>query len=120
VPLPTVSLSDSATRNIRVQAGYWRSPGGGDPTTDPLSYRNPLTLVPIYGFAVATDWLPGSNSFCGKLATAMQQSATSLGIVAAPGDQWVVDILIYGDGADDQQPLLSVANHYFPVSAAEE
>lgn len=120
VPPPTVSLSDSATRNIRVQAGYWRSPGGGDPTTDPLSYRNPLTLVPIYGFAVATDWLPGSNSFCGKLATAMQQSATSLGIVAAPGDQWVVDILIYGDGADDQQPLLSVANHYFPVSAAEE
>lgn len=119
VPLPTASLSDSATRNIRVQAGYWRSPGGSDPVADPLSYRNPLTLVPIYGFAVASDWQPGSDSFCGKLAATMQQSATSLGIVAAPGDQWVVDVLIYGDGADDQQPLLSIANHYFPVSAAK-
>ncbi|MCX8477835.1 MAG: LysM domain-containing protein [Sphingomonas sp.] len=115
VPLPTIA--GSTTRNIRVQAGYWRSPSGGDPVTDPLSYRNPLALVPIYAFDVATDWQPGSGSFCTNLATAMQQNATSLGIVAAPGDQWVIDVLIYGDGADDQQPLLFIANHYFPVAA---
>jgi hypothetical protein len=106
------------TRNVRVQAGYWRSPGGGDPTTDPLSYRNPLLLVPIFAFDVATDWQPGAGHFCQELADTMQANATALGIVAAQGDQWVVDVLVYGDGADDQQPLLFISNHYFPADGA--
>ncbi|HEX2095056.1 MAG TPA: hypothetical protein VHG28_21835, partial [Longimicrobiaceae bacterium] len=105
--------SDPVTRNLRVQAGYWRSPSGADPTTDLLSYRVPLLLVPIYGFDVATDWQPGSGHFCEDLAATMQQNATSLGIVTAPGDVWVVDLLIYGDGVDQQQPLLFIGSHYY-------
>ena len=105
------------TRNIRVQAAYWRSPAGADPTTDPLSYRNPLVLVPVYAFNVTTDWQSGSTTFCGQLAASMQQNAASLGIVGGPGDQWVIETLIYGDGANGQQPLLSIGDHYFPVQA---
>jgi LysM repeat protein len=120
VPLPVVTAVDSAavTRNVRVQAGYWRSPSGADPTTDPLSFRNPLLLVPIFAFDVATDWQPGAGHFCQTLADTMQANAAALGIVGRPGDQWVVDVLVYGDGADDQQPLLFIANHYFPADAA--
>jgi LysM repeat protein len=110
-----VGSGESATRNIRVQASYWRSPSGGDPTTDPLSYRNPLLLVPIYAFDVAKDWVQDPGSFCGQLATTMQQNADALGIAKGKGDLWVVDLLIFGDGVDDQQPLLSVGNHYFTV-----
>lgn len=110
-----VASGESPTRNIRVQAGYWRSPSGIDPTGDPLSYRNPLVLVPSFAFNVATDWQLNETSFCGTLAAAMRQNAASLGIVAGTGDQWVIDLLIYGDGADDQQPLLSIGDHYFPV-----
>ena len=106
---------DAATRKIRVQAGYWRSPRGVDPTTDPLSYRNPLLLVPIYAFDIAKDWRPDSGSFCQKLAATMKQNAAALAIVSGPNDQWVIDVLIYGDGADDQQPLLFIGSQYFPV-----
>jgi hypothetical protein len=118
LPLAADGDSGAATRNVRVQAGYWRSPSGGDPTTDPLSYRNPLLLVPIFAFDVATDWQPGTGHFCQTLADTMQANAASLGIVGGPGDQWVVDVLVYGDGADDQQPLLLIGNHHYPVAAA--
>jgi hypothetical protein len=108
------AASGLVTRNIRVEAGYWRSPSGADPTVDPLSYRVPLLLVPIYAFDVAADWQPGH--FCGDLAAAMQQNATSLGVVAAPGDAWVIDLLIYGDGVSQQQPLLFIGSHHYPAS----
>ncbi|WP_107694426.1 LysM peptidoglycan-binding domain-containing protein [Nitrosospira sp. Nsp2] len=110
-----VSSGESPTRNIRVQAEYWRSPSGDNPITDPLSYRNPLALVPIFAFNAATDWQQNPTSFCGQLAAAMRQNAESLGIVSVPGDQWVIDLLIYSDGDDDHQPLLSIGDHYFPV-----
>jgi LysM repeat protein len=108
--------TQGGTRNIRVEAGYWRSPSGADPTADPLSYRIPLLLVPTYGFDITSDSQPGSGHFCGDLAAAMQQNAGSLEIVAAPGDAWVVDLLIYGAGADQQQPLLFIGSHYYPAS----
>ena len=40
-------------------------------------------------------------------------------IVGGRGDQWVIDVLVYGDGADDQQPLLFIANHYFPAGCCQ-
>lgn len=118
LPLPTTRADSSAvTRNVRIQAGYWRSPGGGNPVGDPMSFRNPLLLVPMFPFDVVNDWQPGQPHFCQTLADAMQANANAMGIVPSHGDLWAVDILVYGDGANDQQPLLLIANHYYPVSA---
>ena len=74
-----------------------------------------MLLVPIYAFDIAKDWRPDSGSFCQKLAATMKQNAAALAIVSGPNDQWVIDVLIYGDGADDQQPLLFIGSQYFPV-----
>ncbi|HET9638393.1 MAG TPA: LysM peptidoglycan-binding domain-containing protein [Allosphingosinicella sp.] len=104
----------ATTRNIRVQAAYWRMPDGTSPVGNPLAQRIPLLLVPIYPFEVSSV---GASPipFCQQLASTMQSAADNLGVDRGPDDCWLIDLLIYGEGGGGHQPLLAIENHYFPV-----
>ena len=104
----------ATTRNVRVQAAYWRTPDGSSPVDNPFSQRIPLLLVPVYPFPVDSA---GASpiAFCQALAAAMQSHSADLGIGDGANDCWLIDLLIYGEGESEHQALLSIENHYFPV-----
>ncbi len=104
----------ATTRNIRVQAAYWRTPDGASPVGNPLSQRIPLVLVPLFAFPVDNVRV-SPIAFCQTLAATMSSRAAELGIVTGTNDCWLIDLLVYGDGSSEHQPLLGIENLYFPV-----
>jgi LysM repeat protein len=97
-------LPDS-TRNMRIGASYWQSADGiSNPTETPLSFRNPLVLLPVYAFNVTTDWQLTDNSFCENLAQTIEANAAAMGIAATSPAQWVMDVLVYTYADPTLQP----------------
>ena len=93
------------TRNLRIGASYWQSSDGtSNPTETPLSFRNPLVLLPVYPFNVTTDWQLTDNGFCENLAQTIEANAAAMGITATSPAQWVVDVLVYTYAEPTLQP----------------
>ncbi len=93
------------TRNMRIGVSYWQSADGiSDPTQTPLSFRNPLVLLPVYAFDVSTDWQLTGNGFCEQLAATIQANAAAMGVVASSPALWVMDVLVYSYADPALQP----------------